>query len=234
MIRYAQGDVVKAEAEALVNTVNCVGVMGRGIALQFKHAFPGNFKAYAAACRRGEVRPGHMFVFEMGELASPRYIINFPTKRHWRRRAAEDIRSGLASLTNELRDRGHSVGCCPSPRDWPGGLDWSEVRPLVEAALSELPDTDVIVYEPGYRGAESPANRSTNVPKMTAGRAALVGLMNRYLAALMDPTVTLLEIHKLMYFLQEAHEPLRLRLRERTGRRMPRTCATSSKQSRDI
>ena len=84
MIRYVEGDILEAPAEALVNTVNCVGVMGRGIALQFKQAFPENFKAYAAACKRGEVRPGPMFVFEVGEAAEPRYIINFPTKVHWR------------------------------------------------------------------------------------------------------------------------------------------------------
>ena len=84
MIELARGNLLEAEAEALVNTVNCVGVMGRGIALQFKKAFPSNFKAYAAACKEDLVQPGRMFVFETGRLAPPRYIINFPTKRHWR------------------------------------------------------------------------------------------------------------------------------------------------------
>jgi len=212
MIRYVQGDVVGADAEALVNTVNCVGVMGRGVALQFKHAFPANYRAYAAACRHGEVHPGRVFVFEMGELASPRYIINFPTKRHWKGKSRiEDIRSGLVSLVNELKERGIQSVAVPPLGTGLGGLDWNEVRPLIEAALSELSETDVIVYEPGYPLAESRTDRSTNVPSMTAGRAALVGLLNRYLAALMDPAVTLLEAHKLMYFLQEAQQPLRLR-----------------------
>ena len=101
MIRYVQGDILKAQAEALVNTVNSVGVMGRGIALQFKRAYPDNFKAYAAACRRGEVRPGRMFVFDRGEDAEPRYIINFPTKVHWRGKSRiEHIESGLEALVD--------------------------------------------------------------------------------------------------------------------------------------
>ena len=84
MIRFTTGDILAEDAEALVNTVNCVGVMGRGIALQFKKAFPENFRVYADACARGAVQPGHMFVFETRQLTNPRYIINFPTKRHWR------------------------------------------------------------------------------------------------------------------------------------------------------
>ena len=102
MIEYRSGDILKSEAEALVNTVNCVGVMGRGIALQFKNAFPENFKAYAAACKREQVQPGRMFVFETGQLTPPRYIINFPTKRHWRGKSRiEDIEVGLKALVAE-------------------------------------------------------------------------------------------------------------------------------------
>ena len=101
MIRFVQGDILQASAEALVNTVNCVGVMGRGIALQFKNVFPANFRAYEAACQRKEVQPGHMFVFDTGELTLPRYIINFPTKRHWRGKSRiEDIQAGLAALVD--------------------------------------------------------------------------------------------------------------------------------------
>ena len=106
MIQYTQGDILQAEVEALVNTVNCVGVMGRGIALLFKKALPDNFKAYAAACKRGEVLPGRMFVFETGRLIQPYYIINFPTKRHWRGKSRiEDIESGLAALVKEIQLR---------------------------------------------------------------------------------------------------------------------------------
>jgi O-acetyl-ADP-ribose deacetylase (regulator of RNase III) len=107
MIKFCRGDILNADAEALVNTVNCVGVMGRGIALQFKNMFPENFAAYARACDLGDVQPGRMFVYETGELTNPRYIINFPTKRHWRGKSRiEDIESGLQALREEIARRG--------------------------------------------------------------------------------------------------------------------------------
>ena len=211
MIRFTQGDILKADAEALVNTVNCVGVMGRGIALQFKNVFPENFKAYEAACRREEVQPGWMFVFDTGKLTGPRYIINFPTKRHWRGKShIEDIQSGLEALVNEIRTRNIGSIAIPPLGSGLGGLNWTEVRPLIERALATVPEVDAVVFEPGGAPMDARANRSSDVPKMTAGRAALLGLMDRYLAALMDPFITLLEIHKLMYFLQAAGQPLGL------------------------
>jgi O-acetyl-ADP-ribose deacetylase (regulator of RNase III) len=212
MIRFVQGDILEAEAEALVNTVNCVGVMGRGIALRFKEAFPANFRAYAAACRRGEVQPGRMYVFDTGRVTRPRYIINFPTKRHWRGKSRiEDIEAGLAALVEEVRLRNIRSIAIPPLGSGLGGLDWADVRPRIERALAALPEVEVLVFEPGGLRADARANRSSDVPRMTPGRAALVALMNRYLAALLDPTITLLEVHKLMYFLQAAGEPLRLR-----------------------
>lgn len=212
MIRFAQGDILKADTEALVNTVNCVGVMGRGIALQFKNTFPENFKAYAVACSRGEVQPGRMFVFDTGELTPPRFIINFPTKRHWRGKSRiEDIEAGLEALVKEIRARNIRSIAIPPLGSGLGGLDWTRVRPLIERALTAVPEVDTVVFEPGGGPADARANRSSDVPKMTAGRAALLGLMDRYLGALMDPSISLLEVHKLMYFLQAAGEPLRLR-----------------------
>lgn len=212
MIRYTSGDILEAGTEALVNTVNSVGVMGRGIALKFKQAFPANFKAYAAACRRGEVEPGRMFVYDSGGLTLPRYIINFPTKRHWRGKSRiEDIRSGLVALADEIRRRKIASVAIPPLGSGLGGLDWAQVRPLIEEALSALPEVEIVVFEPSGKRSEDRTNRSSEVPRMTAGRAALVGLMDRYLGALMDPSISLLEVHKLMYFLQAAGEPLRLR-----------------------
>lgn len=212
MIRFVQGDILQADAEALVNTVNCVGVMGRGIALQFKNVFPANFRAYEAACQRKEVQPGRMFVFDIGELTSPRYIVNFPTKRHWRGKSRiEDIQAGLAALVDEIRERSIRSIAIPPLGSGLGGLDWAEVRPLIAQALAALPEVEVLVFEPGGSPADPRANRSSDVPKMTAGRAALLGLMNRYLGALMDPSISLLEVHKLMYLLQATGEPLRLR-----------------------
>ncbi|HLJ57882.1 MAG TPA: macro domain-containing protein, partial [Chthonomonadaceae bacterium] len=84
MIELTQGDILQADAEALVNTVNCVGVMGRGVALQFRKAYPANFKTYKAACDREELKPGRMLVYPLDALTNPRYIINFPTKIHWK------------------------------------------------------------------------------------------------------------------------------------------------------
>jgi O-acetyl-ADP-ribose deacetylase (regulator of RNase III) len=212
MIKLTKGDLLKADAEALVNTVNCVGVSGRGIALQFSKAFPDNFKAYAAACRRGDVQPGRMFVFETGQFTNPRYIINFPTKRHWRGQSRmEDIEAGLASLVQEVKARGIRSLAIPPLGAGLGGLQWAEVRPRIEAALAQLPEVETIIYEPSEVGASAqPAKPSTKVPKMTPGRAVLVSLMERYLIGLLDPYVTLLEVHKLMYFMQEAGEPLKL------------------------
>ena len=208
MIEFKTGDILRADVEALVNTVNCVGIMGRGIALQFKNDFPENFKAYEAACEREEVRPGKMFVFETRTLTNPKFIINFPTKRHWRGKSRmEDIDSGLKALVEEIRTRGIRSIAIPPLGSGLGGLNWAEVRPRIVEALRFLNDLQVIVFEPNSAPV---ATKSREVPNMTAGRAALVVLMHRYLGGLMDPFITLIEIQKLMYFMQEAGEPLRL------------------------
>lgn len=212
MIEFKTGDILKTRAEALVNTVNCVGIMGRGVALQFKEAFPANFKAYQAACARGDVRPGHMFVFETGFMSDPKYIINFPTKRHWRGKSRiEDIETGLEDLVRTIRSLEIRSIALPPLGSGLGGLDWGDVRWRIESALGPLLEVHAIVFEP-RDSSEAPSRTNTSkVPSMTAGRAALVGLMWRYLKGLLDPFVTLLEVHKLMYFMQEAGEPLKLR-----------------------
>jgi O-acetyl-ADP-ribose deacetylase (regulator of RNase III) len=212
MIEFTTGDILKSEADALVNTVNCVGVMGRGIALQFKNAYPENFKAYQAACQREAVQPGRMFVFETGQLTPPRFIINFPTKRHWRGKSRiEDIDAGLVDLVKVIRDRGiHSIAIPPLGSGL-GGLDWSEVRPRIERALQASEDVRVIVFEPNGAPAADKMAHVREVPTMTSGRAALVELIHRYLGGLLDPFVSLLEVHKLMYFMQEAGQPLKLK-----------------------
>ncbi|MFG1222162.1 type II toxin-antitoxin system antitoxin DNA ADP-ribosyl glycohydrolase DarG [Xanthobacter wiegelii] len=208
MIEFRTGDILTVDAEAIVNTVNCVGIMGRGIALQFKNDFPENFRAYEAACAREEVQPGRMFVFETRTLTNPKFIINFPTKRHWRGKSRmEDIDSGLKALVEEVRTRGIRSIAIPPLGSGLGGLNWADVRPRIVEALRGLNHCEVIVFEPNSAPAET---KSRDIPKMTPGRAALVVLMNRYLGGLMDPFVTLLEVHKLLYFMQEAGEPLRL------------------------
>ncbi len=212
MIHFKTGDILAEDVEALVNTVNCVGVMGRGIALQFKKRFPDNFRAYSQACRREEVQPGRMFVFETRCLANPRYVINFPTKRHWRANSRlDDIDAGLVDLSRQIRERGIRSVAIPPLGSGLGGLDWPTVRLRIEEALGGVEDVQVVVFEPGAVPAADRRVRNPRVPKMTAGRAALVGLVDRYRKGLLDPFVTLLEVHKLMYFMQVAGEPLRLR-----------------------
>jgi O-acetyl-ADP-ribose deacetylase (regulator of RNase III) len=153
-----------------------------------------------------------MFVFDTGQLTKPRYIINFPTKRHWRGKSRlEDIESGLQALVREVRQRSIRSIAIPPLGCGLGGLQWSQVRPRIEAALAALPDVHAIVFAPSPRTDTSEVVESTEVPRMTPGRAALVGLMNRYLTGLLDPFISLLEVHKLMYFMQEAGERLRLR-----------------------
>jgi O-acetyl-ADP-ribose deacetylase (regulator of RNase III) len=211
MIELRTGDILNADVEALVNTVNCVGIMGRGIALQFKNAFPENFEAYAAACAHDRVQPGTMFVYETGQLTNPRYIINFPTKRHWRGKSRiQDIESGLAALVHEVRSRSIRSIAVPPLGSGLGGLQWSEVRPLIISAFEVLPHVKVEVFEP--RGAPDAAvmARAREVPRMTSGRAALVVLARRYLNGLLDPFVSLLELHKLLYFMQAAGQALNL------------------------
>jgi len=210
MIRFTSGDIIRDEADALVNTVNCVGVMGRGIALQFKKAFPNNFKAYKKACLRGEVVPGRMFVTEQDSLVGPRFIINFPTKRHWRGRSRiEDIESGLEALCHEIKEREIKSIAIPPLGSGLGGLNWSEVKARIIVVL-EAVDISVCVYEPSETPATQIMTKTAEPPTMTTSRATLVALMHRYLAGFLDPFVTLIELHKLMYFMQEAGEELNL------------------------
>ncbi|RKH71351.1 Appr-1-p processing protein [Corallococcus interemptor] len=209
---FTKGNILRADTDAIVNTVNCVGYMGRGIAAQFKRAYPENFKAYESACRRKEVVPGKMFIFETGQLTHPRFIVNFPTKRHWRGKSRiEDIESGLVDLVGEVKRRGIQSIAIPPLGCGLGGLDWKDVRPLIERAFAALPDVRALVFEPNDEGPSDKMATTREVPKMTPGRAVLVGLFEKYLAALMDPAISLLEVHKLMYFAQEAGEPLRLK-----------------------
>jgi O-acetyl-ADP-ribose deacetylase (regulator of RNase III) len=212
VIEIQQGDILQADAEALVNTVNCAGIMGRGIALQFRKAFPENYKVYRAACEREEVQLGRMLVFDQHRLINPRYVINFPTKRHWKSKSrVQDIREGLVALVEEVRARNIQSIAVPPLGCGLGGLDWDEVRPIIEQAFHALPDVHVLLYEPAGAPVPEEMVKQAKVPNMTRARAALLVLMNRYLVAVMDPYVSLLEIHKLMYFMQEAGEPLKLK-----------------------
>jgi len=217
MIEIRQGDILQADAEALVNTVNCVGIMGRGIALQFRKAFPENYRVYKSACDRKELYPAIMLVCNLNRLQNPRYIINFPTKRHWKAKSRiEDIKTGLEALVAEIGKRNIRSVAVPPLGCGLGGLQWKAVRPVIEQAFQGLPDLRVLLYEPTGAPAPEKMVKEKKAPSMTPGRAALLGLMRRYLAAVMDPSISLLEIHKLMYFMQEAGEALKLNFRKAT------------------
>jgi O-acetyl-ADP-ribose deacetylase (regulator of RNase III) len=149
MIEYKTGNLLQADVEALVNTVNTVGVMGKGIALQFKQAFPKNFNAYEKAAKRQEIIPGKMFIYETQQLTYPHYIINFPTKRHWRDPARlEDIKIGLEDLIRVIHAKNIRSIAIPPLGCGLGGLNWEEVHPLILAALEKVPKVNAWVYPP--------------------------------------------------------------------------------------
>ena len=138
MIEDVTGNLLEAEAEALVNTVNCVGAMGKGIALQFKQAYPEMAREYERACQRGEIQPGRVQVWGTGAFHGPKYIINVPTKREWFRRSSyKDIESGLAALVEAIRARGITSVAVPPLGCGLGGLQWSKVRPMIVSSFSK-------------------------------------------------------------------------------------------------
>ena len=205
----ATGNLLHAQAEALVNTVNCVGIMGKGLALQFKQAFPQMYEAYRAACAAGEVQPGRMHLYETGASTPPRYIINFPTKRHWRAPSRmEDIDAGLVDLVQQVARLGLRSVAIPPLGSGNGGLDWSQVRPRIVAAFTALPDVEVLLYEPRAEPVGPERRPAPERPALTATRAAFLRLLDLYRVT--EAPLSLLEVQKLAYFLQLAGQPLRL------------------------
>lgn len=204
-----RGNIVEATTDAIVNTVNCVGVMGKGIALQFRQAFPENYELYRRACKQKQVKPGTMLVYRTGKLTPPRFIINFPTKRHWRGKARlEDIQSGLVSLVEVIKQHDIKAISIPALGCGNGGLKWDSVRPLIEAALTKVPGLDSHLYTPHGAPAPSAQPVQTKKPRLTDTRAALILLLQRY--QIEGYKHTLLEVQKLAYFLQVAGQPLKL------------------------
>jgi O-acetyl-ADP-ribose deacetylase (regulator of RNase III) len=207
MIRYLKGNLLDAEADALVNTVNTVGVMGKGIALQFKEAFPENTSAYATACKAGKVRIGEMFVTETHLLNSPRFIINFPTKKDWKHPSKFDyVTQGLTDLVRTIRKRGIRSVALPPLGCGNGGLDWAMVKPAIESALAELDDVDCLVFEPIAQYQNTP--KRAGVEELTPARAMLVEVVRSY--CVLGFECTNLELQKLAYFLQRFVEALKL------------------------
>jgi O-acetyl-ADP-ribose deacetylase (regulator of RNase III) len=217
MITFRQGNLLDSGAEAVVNTVKTVGVMGKGIALMFKEAFPENFKAYEAACKAKKIEVGRVFVTERLNLEDgPKWIINFPTKKHWRNPSQiEWIVQGLEDLKRVIADKGIRSIALPPLGSGNGGLDWTDVRPRIEEALGSLSSVEVIVYEPTAK-YQNVAKRE-GVEKLTPARALVAELVRRYW--ILGIECTLLEIQKLAYLLErmvEEHElqnPLKLQFK---------------------
>jgi len=213
MIEDTKGNLLQAEADALVNTVNCVGVMGKGIALQFKQAYPDMAKAYEKACERGEIQPGRVQVWATGALHGPRFVINVPTKREWFRRSSyKDIESGLNALIEAVEEHGIASIAVPPLGCGNGGLSWSKVRPMIEDAFAKIPDVRVLLFAPHGVPATDERVVRTKRPRLTRARALFIASIDQY--SVLAYQITLLEIQKLGYFLQEAGEPLRLRIQK--------------------
>lgn len=210
MIRTTAGNLLRADTEVLVNTVNTEGVMGKGIALQFKKAYPAMYDAYRKAAKRGEIRLGHVQAWPTGQITGPKYVINFPTKGHWKSRSRlGDIEAGLVDLIEVIRSLGIRSIAVPPLGCGNGGLDWHDVEPRIVAAFEQVPDVEVLLFAPEGAPAAAEIATAARRPEMTPGRAALVELIHRYtVQSLMPPG--LIESQKLMYFLQVAGEPLRL------------------------
>lgn len=208
-VAIKSGDLLKEETDAIVNTVNCVGIMGKGIALQFKQRWPQNFKAYAAACKREEIKPGKMFIYDFGEWARPQFIINFPTKKHWRGDSKiEYIEEGLHDLVEQVKRLGIRSIALPPLGCGNGGLDWDTVRGLVFDAFKDHPQIRVDLFEP--KGAPPPQEmvNQTEKPKLTPVRAAIIKIISIYRE--MEYPLSGIEVQKLAYFLEEAGHPLKL------------------------
>ncbi len=202
MIEFTHGNLLEAKAEALVNTVNTVGIMGKGIALMFKDRFGDNFRQYAQACKAGEVQTGKMFVTEPRELDGPRWIINFPTKQHWRGNSKlEWVTDGLQDLRHFLVANHVKSVAIPPLGAGNGGLDWPVVREQIVAALADL-DLAITVFEP-TKTYQNVAKR-TGVEKLTPARALVAELVRRYWVLGME--CSLLEVQKLAWFLERAIE----------------------------
>lgn len=207
MIRFTTGNLLEDSSDALVNTVNSVGVMGKGIALMFKEAYPENFTEYAAACREGLVHGGSLVVTRRHDLVGPKWIVNFATKEHWRSPSRlEWIASGLNDLKAAIIDLGISSIAIPPLGAGNGGLDWPSVRALIVDVLCELQDIDITVYEP-TREYQNVAKRS-GVDKLTPARALVAESVRRY--STMGIECSLIEVQKLSWFLERSVRELGL------------------------
>jgi O-acetyl-ADP-ribose deacetylase (regulator of RNase III) len=158
MITYLEGNLFESSAQVITNTVNCVGVMGKGVALEFKNRYPAMFSDYQARCQSGKLQPGVPYLWENDRVQ----VLNFPTKRDWRNPSRlEDIADGLRYLANHYDELGIQSIAMPALGCGNGGLNWATVKSLIETHLGALSDLDVYVYEPKAAAVKpSPASGS--------------------------------------------------------------------------
>lgn len=208
-IQLQHGNLLQAPAEVLVNTVNCVGVMGKGIALQFERAFPEISRPYKEACEAGHLHPGELFVVELQptlEKPLPLSIVNFATKNHWRGTSKiQWIRAGLSALVEMAQERGWRSIAIPPLGCGNGGLHWSEVRPLIQSTFETLPEIQIFLFPPEGAPDAATMTASAKAPNMTKASALYIQLLANY--SVIDLEFSQLEFQKLAYFLQEAGEP---------------------------
>lgn len=196
-MQFIKGNILECNAEALVNTVNTVGVMGKGIALQFKERYPNNYGLYVQACKRNEVKVGKMFITTTDSIINPKWVINFPTKIHWIQKSSYAIiESGLDDLIVQINQLGITSIAIPPLGAGQGGLDWEKVKQIIETKLGHL-NIEILIFEPINLAKESIGSVKTN---LTKARAMVLSLINQYRKLGFD--ISLLEIQKLAYFLQ--------------------------------
>ena len=158
MINYVQGDIFDSRAEALVNPVNCVGAMGKGLALQFRVRFPANNREYMAACKAGRLRPGQVCAVRntqvpVGPAAkrgpSPQWILNVATKDHWRQPSRKEwITSGLANIRRLCQELEITTVAIPALGAGLGGLPWAWVEHEIQLQLQDMDDVKALIYAP--------------------------------------------------------------------------------------
>ena len=198
MIKFIKGNIFENNAEAIVNTVNTVGVMGKGVALQFKEKYPENYKLYHKACEKGEVVVGKMFVTPTNSLMNPIWIINFPTKKNWIHSSSYDyIENGLDDLIKVIKQLNIQSIAIPPLGAGQGGLDWEKVKQIIQNKLSDL-DIEIEIYEPVTNSFA--VNSNSGSVNLTKPRALVLALVEKYKVLGFD--ISLLEIQKLAYFLQ--------------------------------
>jgi O-acetyl-ADP-ribose deacetylase (regulator of RNase III) len=205
MLNFTTGNLLEARAQALVNTVNTVGVMGKGIALMFKERFGDNYRQYATACKEGQVQTGRMFITELSELDGPRWIVNFPTKQHWRSPSQlKWVIEGLQDLRQFLIENNVKSIAIPPLGAGNGGLSWELVKPEIELALGDVPNIEITVFEPTKQYLN--VSKRVGVEKLTPARALIAELVRRYCVLGMECSI--LEIQKLAWFLERSIERL--------------------------